>query len=104
MPFPSPGDLPDPGIKPRSPALQANALPASREAPSNNQLPAKVYLLLIHHSWQGNLTDCCHSGIQMCRVATIFNVVGLCIKGEKKTAGWSQVHPLNSLAWKRHVT
>ena len=26
LPFPSPGDLPDPGIKPRSPALQANAL------------------------------------------------------------------------------
>jgi len=25
---PSPGDLPDPGIKPRSPALQANSLPA----------------------------------------------------------------------------
>ena len=25
-PFPSPGDLPDPGIKPRSPTLQADAL------------------------------------------------------------------------------
>ena len=26
-PFPSPGDLPNPGIKPRSPALQADSLP-----------------------------------------------------------------------------
>ena len=26
MPFPSPGDLPDPGIEPRSPTLQADAL------------------------------------------------------------------------------
>ena len=26
LPFPSPGDLPNPGIKPRSPALQAEAL------------------------------------------------------------------------------
>ena len=26
LPFPSPGDLPDPGIKPGSPALQADAL------------------------------------------------------------------------------
>ena len=26
--FPSPGDLPNPGIKPRSPALQADSLPA----------------------------------------------------------------------------
>ena len=27
LPFPSPGDLSDPGIKPRSPALQADSLP-----------------------------------------------------------------------------
>ena len=26
LPFPSPGDLPDPGVEPRSPALQADAL------------------------------------------------------------------------------
>ena len=28
LPFPSPGDLPDPGIEPRSPALQADVLPS----------------------------------------------------------------------------
>ena len=28
FPLPSPGDLPDPGIEPRSPALQADALPS----------------------------------------------------------------------------
>ena len=28
LPFPLPGDLPDPGIEPRSPALQADALPS----------------------------------------------------------------------------
>jgi len=33
LPFPSPGDLPDPGIKPRSPALQADSLPS--EPPGN---------------------------------------------------------------------
>ena len=27
LPLPSPGDLPDPGIEPRSPALQADSLP-----------------------------------------------------------------------------
>ena len=26
LPFPSPGDLPNPGIEPKSPALQADAL------------------------------------------------------------------------------
>ena len=28
VPFPSPGDLPDPGIKPESPTLQAGSLPS----------------------------------------------------------------------------
>ena len=28
LPFPSPGDLPDAGIEPRSPALQVDSLPA----------------------------------------------------------------------------
>ena len=27
LPFPSPGDLPNPGIEPKSPALQADSLP-----------------------------------------------------------------------------
>ena len=33
LPFPSPGDLPDPGIEPGSSALQADALPS--EPPGN---------------------------------------------------------------------
>ena len=35
MPFPSLGDLPDPGIEPRSPALQVDSLPS--EPPRKNQ-------------------------------------------------------------------
>ena len=35
-PFPSPRDLPNPGIKPRSPTLQADSLPAeSQEKPKD---------------------------------------------------------------------
>ena len=38
LPFPSPGHLPDPGIEPRSPALQVDSLPSessgtAREVP-----------------------------------------------------------------------
>ena len=33
LPFPSPGDLPDPGIEPGSPASQGDALPS--EPPGN---------------------------------------------------------------------
>ena len=38
VPFPSPGDLPDPGIEPRSPALWADAL--TSEPPGKPQLIA----------------------------------------------------------------
>jgi len=45
--FPSPGDLPDPGIKPRSPALQADSLPADTR---EDFFPAIAVT-----------TPCCHS-------------------------------------------
>ena len=37
--FPSPGDLPDPGIEPKSPALQADTLPS--EPPSKGKQTPK---------------------------------------------------------------
>ena len=38
LPFPSPGDLPSPGIKPGSPVLQAGSLPTElRGRPSREQ-------------------------------------------------------------------
>ena len=36
-PYPSPGDLPNPGIEPRSPALLTDSLPA--EAPGKSKPP-----------------------------------------------------------------
>ena len=40
LPFPSPGDLPDPGIEPRSPAMEADAL--TSEPPRMKQKNKKV--------------------------------------------------------------
>ena len=40
MPFPSPGDLPDPGIEPGSPALQADTLLS--EPPGNPRGREKI--------------------------------------------------------------
>ena len=37
LPFPSPGDLPDPGIKPRSPTLQADALTSEQPGKQENK-------------------------------------------------------------------
>jgi len=42
LPLPSPGDLPNPGIKPGSPTLQADALPS--EPPGKLSL----YMMFIH--------------------------------------------------------
>ena len=36
LPFPSPGDSPNPGIEPRSPALQADSLPAEAQGKLKN--------------------------------------------------------------------
>ena len=44
LPFPSPGDLPDPGIEPGSPALQADALPS--EPPGKPQAMSIADLFL----------------------------------------------------------
>ncbi|CAN0485584.1 unnamed protein product, partial [Rangifer tarandus platyrhynchus] len=35
-PFPSPGDLPNPGIEPRSPILQVDSLPAGPQGKPKN--------------------------------------------------------------------
>ena len=39
LPFPSPGDLPDPGIEPGSPALEADALTSE---PPGKQMPGWI--------------------------------------------------------------
>ena len=42
LPFPSPGDLSNPGIEPRSPALQADSLLS--EAPGKLYIPTTVQI------------------------------------------------------------
>ena len=45
LPFPSPGDLPDPGTEPRSPALQVDSLPSEPPGRPNWQyVPLKEHL------------------------------------------------------------
>ena len=45
LPFPSPGDLPDPGIEPGSPALQTDALPSE---PPGSLIDIKDSLILTY--------------------------------------------------------
>ena len=44
-PFPFPGNLPKPGIKPRSPALQADSLPSEPQGKTNNTGVGSLSLL-----------------------------------------------------------
>ena len=46
LPFPSPGDVPDPGIKPGSPALRADALTSEPPGKPSKSIPE--HLLLLH--------------------------------------------------------
>ena len=46
LPFPSPGDLPNPGIELGSPALQADALPSEPPGKSGYSLSKALYKLL----------------------------------------------------------
>ena len=45
LPCPPPGDLPHPGIKPRSPALQANSLPSEPPGKPKNTRMGRLSLL-----------------------------------------------------------
>ena len=60
LPFPSPGDLPDPGIEPMSPALQADALPSEPPGKpkyilsTQNKTSRKLkYETIITGNWEG---------------------------------------------------
>ena len=54
LPFPSPGDLPNPGIEPGSPALQADALPSEPPGKPESQPGASI----------NPLVDMLHSPLQ----------------------------------------
>ena len=56
FPCPSPGDVPDPGIEPRSPALQADASPS--EPPGKPlQLPSEVSMDILILPYRAGITE-----------------------------------------------
>jgi len=52
LPFPSPGDLPDSGIKPGSPALQAEALPLSHQGSPKDKDTQCSYQICAVAQWR----------------------------------------------------
>ena len=59
--FPSPGDLPNPGIEPRSPTLQADSSPAEPQGKSKNTGVCSLSLLqgiILTQEWNRGLPQC----------------------------------------------
>ena len=60
QPFPSPGEFPNPGTEPRSPALQADSLPAEPQAkPKNTGVGSLSLLQQLFQTHELN-QDCLH--------------------------------------------
>ena len=51
LPFPSPGDLPNPGIKPKSPALQADALSSEPPGTGNPLQYSSLENPMVGRAW-----------------------------------------------------
>ena len=57
LPFPSPGDLPDPGIEPGSPALQADTLPSQPPGGVSYNIHFKITGLARRFSGRRNMSS-----------------------------------------------
>ena len=68
--FPSPGDLTNPGIEPRSPTLQAHSLPAELPGKPKNTGLGSLSLLQWIHLNISKLFDCL--GVVLCVYSYVF--------------------------------
>ena len=67
LPFPSPGGLPDPGIEPRSPTLQADAL--TSEPPGKSLINVRTLINLLKDSQLKNKKTCTDTSQKVIQVA-----------------------------------
>ena len=58
QPFPSPRDLPDPGIEPRSPALQVDSLPAELSGKAKMKVAQSKILSKLQNFRLGHVLAC----------------------------------------------
>ena len=94
LPFPSPGDLPDPGVKPRSPALQADSLPS--EPPGKHKAGICINSKRSgRERWEGRSHDNWSSpGLQVGFVLMEGQVTDALGKSSKPKSSFPMRHPL----------
>ena len=81
LPFPSPGDLPNPGIEPGSPTLQADAL--------SSEPPGKPFLVGGRYCFLNSLRVLCSYNIAWIIMAYLIAI---------RYISWHQLYPLNSVS------
>ena len=83
LPFPSPGDLPDPGIELRSPALQADSLHPSHQGGSSCRVRGQKSKFSYRHAELGavKVKEKKTRNVQAC---SLFSLFSLCSGKEKK--------------------
>ena len=91
LPFPSPGDLLDPGIEPRSPALQEDAfnLWGTREVSLSTELSSLDVIYScgkIHYQYFWTVKSVCHSELCSSELACVEWLVQHNISGGKRFA------------------
>ena len=84
QPFPSPGDLPDPGIEPRSPTLRADSLPSEPPGKTHptisNTLPTEGDLFALNVRSLGR-ADNLLGKLQSCLIDVCYEATAhLCIQ------------------------
>ena len=90
LPFPSPGDLPDPGIEPRSPTLEADALTSEPPGKPLWWVLAKKHEQRAHYFWTDAVKLLCGSPVShLCGGAG--SLCGCC---ELLGCGYKVVNPL----------
>ena len=71
MPFPSPGDLPDPGIEPPSPALADRFFTTEPSGKQHFIEHLQLDVLTLNHYSQGNKLIQCALGIQIVSIKAV---------------------------------
>ena len=65
LPFPLPGDLPNPGIKPTCPALQVNSLPLSHQGSPDRVIGGSGLVAKSYSTFVTPWTVACHGPLSM---------------------------------------
>ena len=89
LPFPSPGDLPDPQMKPRSPALQADSLPTELWGKPKLTMDMLNYMSTLNQQWR--------VGVQSDYLLSEFSLQGQKHRHLLKAAHFLQNYDHNSL-------